>query len=77
MVISRVQGAVRDEAYRSMDPLRRLPELLAAALPVMPEVVVGPDRALVSNARAGWRGQASWVFRVCQLGRGPAGYRPC
>ncbi len=50
-----MQDAVRDEAYRSMDPLRRLPELLAAALPVTPEVVLGPDRALVSGAGAGCR----------------------
>ena len=38
---------MRDEAARSLDPLRRLPELVAAAMPVTPEVL-GPDSALVS-----------------------------
>lgn len=39
---------MRDETFRSLDPLRRLPELLAAAVPVTPEVL-GPERALVSR----------------------------
>lgn len=44
-----LQAAVRDEAARSLDPLRRLPELVAAAMPVTPEVL-GPDSSLVSAA---------------------------
>ena len=40
---------MRDEAARSLEPLRRLPELVAAAVPVTPEVL-GPERALVSGA---------------------------
>jgi hypothetical protein len=46
-----VQAAVRDEAQRSLDPLRRLPELLQQAMPVTPDLVLGPDRALVSLLR--------------------------
>lgn len=49
-----LQAAVRDEAARSLDPLRRLPELVAAAMPVTPEVL-GPDSSLVSaSVCAGW-----------------------
>lgn len=44
-----VQAAVREEAYRSLEPLRRLPELLAAAMPVTPEVLGPLDRALVGG----------------------------
>ncbi|PRW33600.1 hypothetical protein C2E21_7497 [Chlorella sorokiniana] len=40
-----LEAAVRDEAARSLDPLRRLPELVAAAMPVTPEVL-GPDSSL-------------------------------
>ena len=43
-----MQDAVREEAYRSMDPLRRLPELLQQAMPITPEVL-GPERGLVSE----------------------------
>ncbi len=49
-----MQVAVRGEAARSLDPLRRLPELVAAAMPVTPEVL-GPDSSLVSaSVCAGW-----------------------
>lgn len=56
-----VQAAVREETYRSLEPLRRLPELLAAAMPVTPEVLAPLDRALVGGCPI-----ASWVpSRAC------------
>ncbi|PSC74895.1 hypothetical protein C2E20_1800 [Micractinium conductrix] len=50
-----LQAAVADEAYRSLEPLRRLPELMQAAVPVTPEVLLGPDRALPSLSEEGLR----------------------
>ena len=47
-------AAVRSEARRSLEPVRRLPELLAAAMPVTPEVVMAPDGLLVRRFFA-WR----------------------
>ena len=44
-------AAVREEAYRSLDPLRRLPELIRDAQPIMPDVLapVREERGLVSG----------------------------
>ena len=71
-----------DEAYRSLEPLRRLPELMQAAVPVTPEVLLGPDRALVSaaGAQAGGTGavplatgRAGAVLHAC----GAVSAHPC
>jgi hypothetical protein len=44
-----LQAAVRWEAERALEPLRRLPQLVAQAMPVTPEVL-GPDRSLTVRA---------------------------
>jgi expansin (peptidoglycan-binding protein) len=55
-VTGALQEAVREETYRSLDPLRRLPELVQGALPVTPEVLVAPvDGGSVSG----------WLSKLC------------
>ena len=54
-------AAVLSEARRSLEPVRRLPELLAAAMPVTPEVVMSPDGLLVR--RRGLLG-AAWLLAL-------------
>lgn len=62
---------VRQEAARSLEPLRRLPQLLADAMPVVPEVLPPSTSSpqAVSALCVLWRAGPCWGGVLC-LGRG-------